>query len=62
MLRRVVALTGGVGGAKLVSGLAGVLSDDQLTVIVNTGDDFEHLGLVICPDLELGDLCISWTC
>lgn len=52
MLRRVVALTGGVGGAKLVSGLAGVLSDDQLTVIVNTGDDFEHLGLVICPDLD----------
>ena len=52
MLRRVVALTGGVGGAKLVSGLAGVLSDDQLTVIVNTGDDFEHIGLVICPDLD----------
>lgn len=52
MLRRVVALTGGVGGAKLVSGLAGVLPDDQLTVIVNTGDDFEHLGLVICPDLD----------
>ena len=52
MLRRVVALTGGVGGAKLVSGLAGVLSDDQLTVIVNTGDDFEHFGLVICPDLD----------
>ena len=52
MLRRVLALTGGVGGAKLVSGLAGVLSDDQLTVIVNTGDDFEHLGLVICPDLD----------
>jgi len=52
VLRRVVALTGGVGGAKLVSGLAGVLSNDQLTVIVNTGDDFEHLGLVICPDLD----------
>jgi len=52
VLRRVVALTGGVGGAKLVSGLAGILSDDQLTVIVNTGDDFEHLGLVICPDLD----------
>ena len=52
MLRKVVALTGGVGGAKLVSGLAGVLSNDQLAVIVNTGDDFEHLGLVICPDLD----------
>ena len=52
MLPRVVALTGGVGGAKLVSGLAGVLSNDQLTVIVNTGDDFEHLDLVICPDID----------
>ena len=52
MLPRVVALTGGVGGAKLVRGLAGVLSNDQLTVIVNTADDFEYLGLVICPDLD----------
>ena len=52
MSRRVVALTGGVGGAKLVSGLVRVLSNDQLTVIVNTGDDFEHLGLSICPDLD----------
>lgn len=50
--RRVVALAGGVGGAKLAHGLAQVLSPDELTIIVNTGDDFEHLGLTICPDLD----------
>ncbi len=49
---KVVALTGGVGGAKLVLGLSHVLADSQLTAIVNTGDDFEHLGLPICPDLD----------
>ena len=49
---KVVALAGGVGGAKLVDGLAQVLPEDSLTVIVNTGDDFEHLGLRICPDLD----------
>ncbi len=48
----IVALTGGVGGAKLVLGLSRILPDTQLTVIVNTGDDFEHLGLPICPDLD----------
>jgi LPPG:FO 2-phospho-L-lactate transferase len=48
----VVALAGGVGGAKLAEGLAQVLSPEQLTVVVNTGDDFEHLGLAICPDLD----------
>lgn len=48
---RIVALAGGVGGAKLADGLAQILSE-QLTVIVNTGDDFEHLGLKICPDLD----------
>jgi LPPG:FO 2-phospho-L-lactate transferase len=48
----VVALTGGVGGAKLVLGLSRLLDDKQLTAIVNTGDDFEHLGLPICPDLD----------
>ena len=47
-----VALTGGVGGAKLVLGLSRILGDTQLTAIVNTGDDFEHLGLPICPDLD----------
>src|SRR5579859_4293177 len=48
---RVVALAGGVGGAKLADGLARVLGD-RLTVIVNTADDFEHLGLHISPDLD----------
>jgi LPPG:FO 2-phospho-L-lactate transferase len=48
----VLALAGGVGGAKLVHGLAQTHPAEHLTVIVNTGDDFEHLGLVICPDLD----------
>ena len=46
-----VALSGGVGGAKLSLGLAELLQE-RLTVIVNTGDDFEHLGLSISPDLD----------
>ena len=49
---RITALAGGVGGAKLAHGLAQVLAHEDLTVIVNTGDDFEHLGLYICPDLD----------
>jgi LPPG:FO 2-phospho-L-lactate transferase len=49
---RVTALAGGVGGAKLADGLARVLPPDCLTVIVNTGDDFDFLGLRICPDLD----------
>lgn len=49
--RRVLALAGGVGGAKLVAGLAALLGE-RLTVLVNTGDDFEHLGLHISPDLD----------
>jgi LPPG:FO 2-phospho-L-lactate transferase len=48
----VAALAGGVGGARLADGLAQVLPAENLTVIVNTGDDFEHLGLYICPDLD----------
>lgn len=48
----VVALAGGVGGARLADGLAQVLPPENLTVIVNNGDDFEHLGLKICPDLD----------
>ncbi len=47
-----IALTGGVGGAKLAAGLAAVLSPEQLLIVANTGDDFEHLGLTICPDLD----------
>ncbi|HEX9616651.1 MAG TPA: 2-phospho-L-lactate transferase CofD family protein, partial [Anaerolineales bacterium] len=49
---KITALAGGVGGAKLVDGLARALPPEQLKVIVNTGDDFEHLGLRICPDLD----------
>lgn len=48
----VVALSGGVGGAKLCLGLQRVLPAGALRVIVNTGDDFEHLGLAISPDLD----------
>lgn len=49
---RITALAGGVGGAKLAHGLAQILPPEDLTIIVNTGDDFEHLGLYICPDLD----------
>ena len=49
---KVTALAGGVGGAKLAHGLAQALPPENLTIIVNTGDDFEHLGLKICPDLD----------
>ena len=49
---QVVALAGGVGGAKLADGLAHALPAGHLTVIVNVGDDFEYLGLSICPDLD----------
>jgi LPPG:FO 2-phospho-L-lactate transferase len=49
---KVVALSGGVGGARLVDGLAASLDSDELSVVVNTGDDFRHCGLWICPDLD----------
>jgi len=49
---KVVTLAGGVGGAKLVDGLADLLSPQDLSVIVNTGDDFEYLSLNISPDLD----------
>jgi LPPG:FO 2-phospho-L-lactate transferase len=48
----VLALTGGVGGAKLCLGLQRVLPPGALRIIVNTGDDFEHLGLAISPDVD----------
>jgi LPPG:FO 2-phospho-L-lactate transferase len=48
----IVVLTGGVGGAKLVLGLTQVVAPDRITAIVNTGDDFRHFGLWICPDLD----------
>ena len=52
MTGTILALAGGVGGAKLARGLAGVLDPGRLTVAVNTGDDFEHMGLPISPDLD----------
>ena len=45
-------LSGGVGGAKLVLGLSRILDPASLQVIANTGDDFEHLGLPVSPDLD----------
>jgi LPPG:FO 2-phospho-L-lactate transferase len=51
-LSRVVALSGGVGGARFLDGVARALPPGALTCIVNTGDDFVHLGLTICPDLD----------
>lgn len=48
----VVALSGGIGGAKLALGLYRVLSRGTLTVVCNPGDDFDHLGLRICPDTD----------
>jgi LPPG:FO 2-phospho-L-lactate transferase len=50
--KRVIALSGGVGGAKLAAGLAAELATEELLIVANTGDDFEHLGLPICPDLD----------
>lgn len=52
MTGRVVALSGGIGGAKLALGLDRILPDGDLTVICNSGDDFEHLGLTVCPDVD----------
>jgi LPPG:FO 2-phospho-L-lactate transferase len=48
----IVCLAGGVGGAKLAEGLAQIVPPERLTIIVNTGDDFVHWGLTICPDLD----------
>jgi LPPG:FO 2-phospho-L-lactate transferase len=48
----VVALSGGIGGAKLALGLSRVVPPERLIVVANTGDDFEHLGLAISPDLD----------
>jgi LPPG:FO 2-phospho-L-lactate transferase len=49
---RILALCGGIGGAKLALGLSRILDPGTLTVVVNTGDDFAHLGLNISPDLD----------
>ncbi|MEX3007692.1 2-phospho-L-lactate transferase [Hoeflea sp. TYP-13] len=49
---RILALSGGVGGAKLVLGLSHALPAERLLVVTNTGDDFDHFGLRICPDTD----------
>jgi LPPG:FO 2-phospho-L-lactate transferase len=49
---KVAVLTGGVGGAKLVLGLAQIMPAEDITAIINTGDDFVHLGLPISPDID----------
>jgi LPPG:FO 2-phospho-L-lactate transferase len=48
----IVALSGGIGGAKLALGLARIVPPDRLLIVGNVGDDFEHLGLHISPDLD----------
>ena len=48
----VITLSGGVGGAKLVLGLSHVVANNKLVVACNTGDDFTHLGLRVCPDID----------
>ncbi len=52
MNSKVLALSGGIGGAKLALGLYHVLESGHLTVLANTGDDFEHFGLSISPDID----------
>jgi LPPG:FO 2-phospho-L-lactate transferase len=51
-MKKVVALSGGVGGARLLDGLARALEPGTMTAIVNTGDDFVHLGMHVSPDLD----------
>ena len=51
-MEKYVVFTGGVGGAKLCLGLTEIVKSEDILFVVNTGDDFEHLGLKICPDLD----------
>ena len=51
-MSRVTVLTGGVGGAKLTLGLCHAIPAEEVTAIVNTGDDFTHLGLAVSPDID----------
>jgi LPPG:FO 2-phospho-L-lactate transferase len=48
----ILALAGGVGGSRFANGLANCLTSSNLMIAVNTGDDFEHLGLFVSPDLD----------
>jgi LPPG:FO 2-phospho-L-lactate transferase len=50
--KNIVVLVGGVGGAKLALGLQQIIQPENLTIVVNTGDDFWHYGLRICPDID----------
>jgi LPPG:FO 2-phospho-L-lactate transferase len=50
--QKVLALSGGIGGAKLALGLKHILPPDNLTIVANTADDFEHFGLYISPDID----------
>jgi len=52
MNEQVLALSGGIGGAKLALGLSNVVDPEDLLIVVNTGDDFEHQGFYICPDID----------
>ncbi|MBT3449654.1 MAG: 2-phospho-L-lactate transferase, partial [Bacteroidetes Order II. Incertae sedis bacterium] len=58
-LPTVLALSGGVGGAKFALGLYRVLESWSLGLIVNTGDDFEHFGLHIAPDIDTAVYTLS---
>jgi len=63
---RVIALSGGIGGAKLALGLANILDPQDLMIVANTGDDFEYMGLPVCPDTDtllytLGGICNTET-
>ena len=51
-MKNYLLLCGGVGGAKLALGFKNTLSEENLAIVVNTGDDFTHLNLKICPDLD----------
>ena len=58
---RILAISGGIGGAKLADGLYRTRAPGSLGVVVNTGDDFEHLGLSICPDIDTVTYTLSGT-
>ena len=49
----ITALAGGVGASKLLKGLVEIVKEEDLNIIVNTGDDIEFHGLYISPDLDI---------
>ena len=51
-MKNYLLLCGGVGGAKLALGFKNSLPEENLAIVVNTGDDFTHMNLKICPDLD----------